>query len=75
MAGIIPNLAGIMVGVGQNFPMSACEPTVHCTLKPLFLSKTQIKEKYEKLSHIGGESLQGSIIACFQDEDEVQSVR
>ena len=30
MAGIIPNLAGIMVGVGQNFPMSACEPTVHC---------------------------------------------
>ena len=32
MAGIIPNLPGIMVGVGQNFPMSACEPTVECQL-------------------------------------------
>ena len=30
MAAIIPNLAAIMVGVGQNFPMSACEPTVQC---------------------------------------------
>ena len=33
MPGIIPNLPGIMVGVGQNFPMSACEPTVQCSGK------------------------------------------
>ena len=39
MAAIIPNLAAIMVGVGQNFPMSACEPTVHCTLWPGLLAQ------------------------------------